>query len=128
VPIAHFMVSLGVDGTVVSQGSPSDVLISNKTLSEIASDDIATNEKGNDKPETEQAGPSGKLIVAEDVAAGHVRWHALKMYLSALGGPFSWAVILILMLNVSLSMVLQIWFLGFWARQYEGGGQVQNML
>ncbi|KAG6821932.1 hypothetical protein H0H92_016057, partial [Tricholoma furcatifolium] len=79
-PIASYVVSLAIDGTVHARGSPSEVL-SNDTLlaGELAEDEasIATAESEVDLPRpTDEPKLDGKLIVAEEIALGRVGWAA----------------------------------------------------
>ena len=80
-PIADFVVALGTDGRITSQGSIANALEHDKKLAaEIAKeeaeiekaeatvDELATN----DPPKQD----SGKLVVEEEVAVGHVGWQA----------------------------------------------------
>ncbi|KAG6808744.1 hypothetical protein H0H92_003040, partial [Tricholoma furcatifolium] len=81
-PIASYVVSLAIDGTVHARGSPSEVL-SNDTLlaGELAEDEasIATAESEVDLPRpTDEPKLDGKLIVAEEIALGRVGWAALQ--------------------------------------------------
>ena len=64
----------------------------------------------------------GKLILAEEIAEGRISWKALKLYLDGLGGdhPFLFATIWISgFLATHLAINFGIWFLGYWASQYE---------
>ena len=64
----------------------------------------------------------GKLILAEEIAEGRISWKALKLYLDGLGGdhPFLFATIWISgVLATHLAINFGIWFLGYWASQYE---------
>jgi hypothetical protein len=62
---------------------------------------------------------SGKLIMAEESAEGHVAWPALKMYFLAFGGSLLWTTVVMGCIGASTFGTLQPWFLGEWARQYE---------
>ena len=80
-PVADFVVSLGTDGRVVSQGTLSKVLAKDDKLSkELAEEQAemakAENEVDGVEPD-EEAAPKktdGKLIVEEEIAEGHVSW------------------------------------------------------
>lgn len=74
-PIARFVVSIGPDGKIASQGSVSDALNQNKAL--LA--EYSEQEPGPDVTVEPAEGPagekekqSGKLISAEDIVEGHV--------------------------------------------------------
>jgi hypothetical protein len=63
--------------------------------------------------------PSGKLIMAEEVAEGHVAWPALKMYFLAIGGGALWTTVFAGCIGASFANTFQPWWLGVWARQYQ---------
>lgn len=144
-PIAEFVVSLGTDGRIVSQGSLSKALAKDKKLSEEVAEENqeikkAENEVDHEEPNVEAKKSDGKLIVAEEVSVGHVSWAAcetnvlisaiphmliviiVRMFFSSLGGghPFLFWMLCVGTLALSeLADTIQTWFLGFWARQYE---------
>lgn len=85
-PIADFVVSLASDGHILSQGTLSKALAKNKKLAnelkeevdelkkaegEIDFEEPSTDTEAETKPKSD-----GKLIVAEEVAEGHVGWPA----------------------------------------------------
>ena len=85
-PVADFVVSLGSDGRILSQGTLSKALAKNKKLAnemkeetdelkkaegEIDFEEPTTDTETDAKPKSD-----GKLIVAEEVAEGHVGWPA----------------------------------------------------
>lgn len=81
--VATFVVSLSSDGQIASQGSVSDALAKNKTLAHEVEEDIQLIEKSEadvdeetSVPPPEKPKPSGKLVMAEEVAVGHVSWSA----------------------------------------------------
>ena len=69
-----------------------------------------------------ESSTDGKLIVAEEIAKGHVTWKSVKLYLSGLGGDYS-LIFFSIWISVSFSTDLmdtfQVWFLGYWGTQYE---------
>jgi hypothetical protein len=82
-PIAHFVVSLHLDGRIHSQGSMQKVMEDDKTLSNVYSEQTKTVEMLDDKEPTEVDGTNvasedGKLVAAEEVSEGHVGWSAGK--------------------------------------------------
>lgn len=84
-PIADFVVSLGKDGRIVSQGSLSAALKLNKALSTEVREEEKLLERGE---EVDSQGPtlpnnkgSGKLIVAEEISEGRVSRSACKFLL-----------------------------------------------
>jgi len=79
-PVADFVVSLGQDGQILSQGTLSEALKFNKALIK----EVKTEEAGVVKadetiddglPEIPE-GKGGKLIVKEEITVGHVSWSA----------------------------------------------------
>ena len=79
-PIADFVVALGSDGRIISQGTMSNALATSKTLTK----ELKAKEEELQKVEETVDGEipevpeskSGKLMVAEEVAEGHVSWLA----------------------------------------------------
>lgn len=126
-PIADFVVSLGIDGTVLSQGSVSDALAQDKSLVAEVIEDKRAMEKadqqldGNEvKPEAIKA--DGKLIVAEEINEGHISWRALQLFFKGLGGDnpfFFWTVFLGCLLLTTLLNTGTTWWLGHWASRYD---------
>ncbi|CCM00579.1 uncharacterized protein FIBRA_02614 [Fibroporia radiculosa] len=122
--VAEFVVSMGTDGRIHSQGSLSKALEDDKLLStEFAEQrkeelkvDIDAEQPAQEKPS------AGKLIVAEEIAEGHVGWSTWKMFITALGGQHSlifWTVCVGTFIGSEVLATLQIWFLGLWSREYE---------
>ena len=80
-PLADYVVSLGRDGRIASCGSVADVLKKDKTMAKELAEGaraIKDDEKVIDAEEfKETAKPAdGKLILAEEIAEGHVSWDA----------------------------------------------------
>ncbi|KAJ6504343.1 hypothetical protein C8R47DRAFT_1316459 [Mycena vitilis] len=131
--IADFVVSVGLDGHVHSRGSISDALVKDEVLTEEVSKDQAIVELAdqeinsvavakNQLPKTD-----GKLIVAEEIAFGHVSWGALKMFFFAhtVGNVvLFFTALAIVILLTSVSDRLETWYLGYWASQYGHGTRV----
>lgn len=81
-PIADFVVSLGSDGRVLSQGTLSKALATSRTLTKGLKAEEAELRKAEETvdgevPEIPES-KSGKLMVAEEVAEGHVSWSACE--------------------------------------------------
>lgn len=78
-PLADYVVSLGMDGRIVSRGSALDAIALSPELVE----DIPDEEKRIDQegPDATAKQSDGKLIVAEEVAEGHVSWDACNCHL-----------------------------------------------
>ena len=90
-PIAGFVVALGADGRILSQGSLSEALAKDTTLAEEvihekaaieldARGDTAEPEAPSDTVATSNA-KSGALIVAEELPVGRVGWPACESIL-----------------------------------------------
>jgi hypothetical protein len=144
-PLADYVVSLGLDGRIASRGSVSDALKKNKRLA--AKIVKGTRELEEDEKKIDQEEPDaavrpgdGKLIVAEEVAEGHVSWDAcncclplrdphhahpvrkVKLFFNALGGPHSTTFWILFAGGITLCDALlagQTWFMGYWAEQYD---------
>jgi len=83
--IADFVVSLGTDGRITSQGTVSDAIKKNSLLLQDIQDEKQASERSeeqvDDGPQTngdrvQGSKSDGKLIVAEEMAEGHVGWPA----------------------------------------------------
>jgi hypothetical protein len=80
-PLADYVVSLGKDGRVASHDSVSEALKKDRVLAkELAGAARVIND---DEKKTDAEGPDdvpkpadGKLILAEEIAEGHVSWDA----------------------------------------------------
>ncbi|KAI0068079.1 P-loop containing nucleoside triphosphate hydrolase protein [Artomyces pyxidatus] len=127
-PIADYVVSLGINGTIASRGTVSDALGKDEKLKamlaeeerEIEEDDKEIDSKD---PDTEiQPKRDGKLIVAEEVELGHVTWDSMKLFLSSLANPYGipfWLTFFGGLLLCDIAMSLQTWWMGHWAEQYD---------
>jgi hypothetical protein len=76
-----------------------------------------------DKPAIKKANPTdGKLIIAEEIAEGHVTWKSMKLYFSGLGGDYP---LMFFSIWISVTFLtdwvntFQVWFLGYWGSKYE---------
>ncbi|KAG1749648.1 uncharacterized protein EDB91DRAFT_1334077 [Suillus paluster] len=126
--VAHFVVSLGSNGRIVSQGSISEAIAKDhKFAAEMAKEQevLAKEAEVVDNPEEPNADAKksdGKLVMSEEIAEGHVSWPAFKLYLAGLGGNYPmtfWVVFLVLVALTDLASTVQTWYLGYWASQYE---------
>ncbi|KAG1757959.1 hypothetical protein EDB19DRAFT_1936472 [Suillus lakei] len=123
--IAHFVVSMGSNGRIVSHGSISEAIAKDdKLAAEMAKEQevLAQEAQVVDTPEEPKAKSDGKLVIAEEIAEGHVSWPAFKLYLTGLGGNYPmtfWVAFLALMGLTDFLNTVQTWFLGYWASQYE---------
>lgn len=80
-PIAHFVLSLTNDGRVSSQGTVAEIILVDKEMQkEVAKSQAAiVKEEERVDVQTEempQKKADGKLVLAEEVAEGHVSWTA----------------------------------------------------
>ena len=80
-PLAEYVVSLGKDGRIASRGTVSDALRKDKNLAKELAEGaraIKDDEKKIDAEEPDEVGKpgDGKLILAEEIAEGHVGWDA----------------------------------------------------
>lgn len=123
--VAHFVVSLDIDGRVISQGSLSDALVQDKTVEEATEDENAMVKAANEIHPTgskkDTVKDDGKLTVVEEIQEGHVSWQALKLFFAGLGGDHPilfWAVFLGGLFFTDFINTVQTWWLGFWASQY----------
>jgi hypothetical protein len=126
-PIAHFVVALGIDGRVLSQGSMSDALMQDTNLVQEVMDDKQAMDKAADEidatnSKNETAKGDGKLTVAEEIQEGHVSWQALKLFFAGLGGDHPilfWIIFVGGVFFVDFINTIQTWWLGLWASQYD---------
>ncbi|CCO37550.1 ATP-binding cassette transporter abc4 Short=ABC transporter abc4 [Rhizoctonia solani AG-1 IB] len=130
--VAEFVVSVGPDGRIASQGSIDEALRVNPKLKAEAEKDEELERKGEqvvddtnamDKDEANAKKADGKLMVAEEVAEGHVGWPALKLFLAALGGFWFWIVYILGFSLGETSILAQTYWLGTWARAYKTNNQ-----
>ncbi|KAJ7807314.1 hypothetical protein B0H14DRAFT_3483418 [Mycena olivaceomarginata] len=129
--IAEFVVSLGLDGRVHSQGSVSDALEQDEQLAKEVTKDqeiLELAEKELDPTTALDKPPKkdGKLIIAEEIAIGHVSWKALGLYFKGMGGGGAYTIpFFVVMLSASVALqaldATQTWYLGYWASQYALG-------
>ncbi|EKM56944.1 uncharacterized protein PHACADRAFT_254352 [Phanerochaete carnosa HHB-10118-sp] len=129
-PLAEFVVSLQ-DGHIVGQGSVSDALKGVQLEEELKHEEEAieldeVEDAAIDSPDPADPGApemkkDGKLVVAEEIAVGHVSWVAFKLFLVGLGGRFPflfWVQYLLTAFLCEVFGVVDMWWLGYWARQY----------
>ena len=76
-PIADFVVSLGTNGRIHSQGSLSNVLETDEALVSESSEQMPSEKAEQSTDVTPlDATKKGKLIVEEEISAGQVSWRA----------------------------------------------------
>jgi hypothetical protein len=127
-PIAQFIVSIGSDGAIKSQGTDIDIPLMNddELSSEVEIDKEILEHAKEEIPGTQAKGgpPSGvgKLILAEEIAQGHVTWKSVKLFLNALGGDYPlvfFSLWICGFLFAEFVYAFRTWFLGYWGTQYE---------
>ena len=125
-PIASFVVSIGVDGSIQTQGTEvalalaHDPILASETQHE--KDVIDSEKKDIESVLQVQSSANGKLVVAEEIQEGHVSWKSIKLFFSGLGGTQPVLFFLIWTSGILLAeftMTVQTWFLGVWGSQYE---------
>ena len=83
--IADFVVSLGSDGTVRSQGTVEDVLQRDSMLRTLAAGSAEENKTEDEvivvEGEKNDGPAAGKLVVAEEISEGHVSWSACELHI-----------------------------------------------
>ncbi|KAI0633842.1 multidrug resistance-associated ABC transporter [Trametes polyzona] len=124
-PIADFVVALGSDGRIASQGSLEKTLQEDVQLqSELTSEEeqLKSAEEIIDKldPEAKDV-QTGKLIVAEEIKEGHVGWDTLRIFAVNISSrpTLYWAGYLTMLAATHSFMNSQSYLLGLWAAQYE---------
>ncbi|KAH9911177.1 P-loop containing nucleoside triphosphate hydrolase protein [Epithele typhae] len=128
-PIADFVVDMGADGRIVSQGSLSTALAHDtKLLKELKQDEEEMKKASQeldaeeDEDEDQEAKKdAGKLVVEEETELGHVGWDALKLFIMNMSSTpvLFWAVYIGLYIVRHALNNFQTWYLGYWAAQYE---------
>ncbi|KAF9483581.1 multidrug resistance-associated ABC transporter [Pholiota conissans] len=123
-PLAKFIISLGQDGDITSRDPTIDTALDNDPLPteevnhaslRIAGQEVQSFSK-------KELSMDGKLVLAEEVAKGHVTWKSLRLFLSGLGGKHPilffgfWIYLIVLYDSTS---ALHKWFLGYWGSQYQ---------
>jgi hypothetical protein len=119
--VADFVISLGSDGRIVSQGNVADALRLNPKLRAETEKEEALEKKAeqtvdDNNPAEEKEAPAkksdGKLMVAEEVAEGRVGWPALKLFLLAFGGAGFWTMYAATFILADVAILLQNYWLG----------------
>ncbi|KAI0709575.1 P-loop containing nucleoside triphosphate hydrolase protein [Cerioporus squamosus] len=127
-PVAEFVVALGTDGRIVSQGSFDKALKDDRELQA----ELAAEKEEMEKAEEEidaaplegEAGKKdGKLVVAEEISVGRVGWKAFMLYFGSVAKatlvPAYWTAYIGTLIITHLLINGQTYFLGYWAAQYE---------
>jgi len=126
-PIARFVVSLTIDGSVSGQETDINSLIQhNPALAEEFEAEREIIETTNHElvPPLADEPPNhdGKLVAKEEIMEGRVKWKSIKLFISALGGNHPVVFFSLWMASILVTdwtNTFQIWFLGYWGSQYE---------
>ncbi|KAH9913678.1 P-loop containing nucleoside triphosphate hydrolase protein [Epithele typhae] len=126
-PVANFVVALGPDGRIASQGSLDKVFEEDKELMEELEaevGDLAKVDQEVDRSPVEEASiavDEGNLVIAEEVSKGGVAWSAMKLYFGNTSSVpwFFWLMYPLAFVITHSMLNLQQWELGLWASQYE---------
>ncbi|KAJ6612652.1 P-loop containing nucleoside triphosphate hydrolase protein [Mycena sp. CBHHK59/15] len=122
-PIAGFTISIGLNGRILSQGSVADALQHDVVLAKEADADLQVMEQVVDAAEPVEVKAElktdGKLILAEEIQLGKVKWSAVGLYLRGLGGPSFYIVFLGGYFLSQMVVTFETWYLGYFASQYE---------
>ncbi|KAH7908629.1 P-loop containing nucleoside triphosphate hydrolase protein [Hygrophoropsis aurantiaca] len=125
--VAHFVVSLGTHGRIVSRGPITEIIERDANLATEMVQDEEALERESETVEADaqiktEVRADGKLVVAEEILVGTVSWPAFKFYFISLGGdhPLLFSIIFFALMGLTdLMNTMQTWFLGYWASQYE---------
>ncbi|KAJ7172815.1 hypothetical protein C8R43DRAFT_1208856 [Mycena crocata] len=121
-PIADFTISIGLNGRILSQGSVAEALQHDIELAKEANADLQVMEQVVDAEPVEAKADTkadGKLILAEEVQLGKVKWSAVNLYLRGLGGVGFYTIFLSFYTITHLAQILETWYLGYFASLYE---------
>ena len=121
---------MGSDGRILSRGAVDTVQLDKKFAKEVKQeeaqleevDDLIDSDATESTPQDVKEPPSGQLILSEEMEEGHVSWGALNMFFKGMGGNHPLAFFAAFFGGLGLSetmMVIQTWFLGYWASQYS---------
>lgn len=130
-PVASHVLVLTRNGGVSAQGPVSEVLKRDSRLRvqvekerekveeniETKLDESSTDKTVADTEDSKKA--TRKLVIAEEKAMGGVEITAIMLYVTSMGGPFIWSLILGTRLLGTAIVIFQTWFMGFWSNQYE---------
>ncbi|KAJ7578665.1 P-loop containing nucleoside triphosphate hydrolase protein [Mycena floridula] len=122
-PVAGYCIDIK-GGRVWSQGLISDVLASDSRLvQEMKKEEqiLETVDKDEAIVEEKPTKAAGKLIMAEEIETGHVRWNSVKPWIKALAGDRKILVPASYLLCVTLSsgfLTLLSYWLGHWSSEY----------
>ncbi|KJA23280.1 hypothetical protein HYPSUDRAFT_201568 [Hypholoma sublateritium FD-334 SS-4] len=131
VPVSSYIVSIGSNGSILTQSRDAEIIENTLECSMESSPESSRdhedlqvlNEENHPLCEArEEKSDHGRLVAAEEIAEGRIRWKSIKLYLAALGGKHpmvffsSWAAGFLL---TDWTNTFQTWLLGYWGSQYE---------
>ncbi|KAI0711040.1 P-loop containing nucleoside triphosphate hydrolase protein [Cerioporus squamosus] len=126
--VASYVVCLGQEGRIATQGRWSRVLQEDATLSKeikVEQEEIVTDiidiSSGADVKKPTNSG-QGKLVAPEEISTGHVSRSTVNAYFSDLSGGHPlvfWGSVTVGLLLCSSINTMQPYWLGHWAQQYE---------
>lgn len=122
-PVAEYIVALGLDGTIVTRHNE---VTSFTKVEEVLAENIDNTTEASHGEHAVKPAPTavtdGKLIMAEEIAHGHITWKSIKLLLAGLAGkrPSLFALLWIGGLVAFEAInIFSPWFLGVWGSQYE---------
>ncbi|KAF9560869.1 multidrug resistance-associated ABC transporter [Agrocybe pediades] len=125
-PISDFIVSIGEDGRIQAKGNEVHLALAQDTEQTAV---VQTTSKTSPATSVKEVAAAhkksqsdGKLVVAEEIAEGHVTWRSMKLLLSSLGGNFPVLFFVVWLSAIAveaLVFTVNLWFLGVWGTQYE---------
>ncbi|KAG8887722.1 hypothetical protein FRB98_009106 [Tulasnella sp. 332] len=125
-PIAGLVVVVGSDGSVTSLRSVAEALSRDPALhaelAELQDDAQAKAPTVDNSAQTsvvEDKKPSGQLIAKETIAKGRIGWGPFTFFFATYGGILFWVAYAATMALGQLLRAVQVWFLGYWASQYD---------
>ncbi|KAG8864758.1 hypothetical protein FRB96_003344 [Tulasnella sp. 330] len=63
--------------------------------------------------------PFGQFVAEEEVVIGKMGWRTYVYYLNSWGGISFWVPFVVFIIIAEMTRVMQAWFLGYWASQYD---------
>ncbi|KAI0633977.1 P-loop containing nucleoside triphosphate hydrolase protein [Trametes polyzona] len=125
--VVDFVVDMGPDGRILSQGTLDSALARDSGLRQEVTEeqkvlaDVEQKSEGDKSEDGQVKQAVGQLIVAEEMEDGHIGWSALKLYFenTSRRPALFWFIYVGSNVVHGLLMNYQAWYLGFWASQYE---------
>ncbi|KAJ1309717.1 hypothetical protein OPQ81_006482 [Rhizoctonia solani] len=133
--VTEFIVVLGHGGGIASQGGVKTVTDSYPKFKDDAQQEVLESKSSPCEPVneesteivTERPNHKGRLKSAGEVVEGHVGWPALKLFLFALRGIGLWFAYLAGFVLANVAALLQMHWLGIWARVYDTPAKQVNV-